>query len=179
MGLCVRLLGWCEPTHCGDWSLSRRRKHQQWLFGNHGKYTQFLKAHSCQHVKCFSTRVKSYFTLQANLPFSRTQSGLDLTTRQSHTRRHSPNEIHLPPPQLHRRLLYDDVRGVGEPLNETSNIFPEGLVVRGRLLLSLERPTTAADMHRPLAEQEVLQPLLAFVDGDLSPKIRHEVRKNE
>ncbi|KAG7218977.1 hypothetical protein INR49_019375, partial [Caranx melampygus] len=43
---------------------------------------------------------------------------------------------------LHRRLLYDDVRGVAEPLNETSDIFPEGLVVRGRLLLSLDpRPT--------------------------------------
>uniref|UniRef100_A0A3Q1H5Q8 Alpha-mannosidase n=1 Tax=Anabas testudineus TaxID=64144 RepID=A0A3Q1H5Q8_ANATE len=68
---------------------------------------------------------------------------------------------------LHRRLLYDDVRGVGEPLNETSDIFPEGLIVRGRLLLSLEHPAAAADLHRPMAEQEVLQPLLAFVDGDL------------
>uniref|UniRef100_A0A3Q1H5R4 Alpha-mannosidase n=1 Tax=Anabas testudineus TaxID=64144 RepID=A0A3Q1H5R4_ANATE len=75
---------------------------------------------------------------------------------------------------LHRRLLYDDVRGVGEPLNETSDIFPEGLIVRGRLLLSLEHPAAAADLHRPMAEQEVLQPLLAFVDGDLSPNIRHE-----
>eukprot|EP00063_Salmo_salar_P065684 XP_014040519.1 PREDICTED: lysosomal alpha-mannosidase [Salmo salar] len=52
---------------------------------------------------------------------------------------------------LHRRLLYDDVRGVGEPLNETSDIYPEGLVVRGRLLLSLSPPATAADTHRPLA----------------------------
>ncbi|XP_070684120.1 lysosomal alpha-mannosidase [Pempheris klunzingeri] len=70
---------------------------------------------------------------------------------------------------LHRRLLYDDVRGVGEPLNETSDIFPEGLVVRGRLLLSLDRPPSAADAHRPLAQQVVLQPLLTFTDGDLHP----------
>ncbi|XP_028998395.1 LOW QUALITY PROTEIN: lysosomal alpha-mannosidase [Betta splendens] len=75
---------------------------------------------------------------------------------------------------LHRRLLYDDNRGVGEPLNETSDIFPEGLVVRGRLLLSLERPSAAADRHRPLAEQEVLQPLLTFSEGDLRPGVKFE-----
>ncbi|AWP05172.1 putative lysosomal alpha-mannosidase [Scophthalmus maximus] len=76
--------------------------------------------------------------------------------------------------KLHRRLLYDDVRGVAEPLNETSAIFPEGLVVRGRLLLSLERPPAAADAHRPLAQEAVLQPLLTFVDGGLSPDTRLE-----
>ncbi|KAL6111177.1 man2b1 [Pungitius sinensis] len=73
---------------------------------------------------------------------------------------------------LHRRLLYDDVRGVAEPLNETSSVFPEGLVVRGRLLLSLQRPAGAADAHRPLAQQEVLQPTLTFTDGELHPNTR-------
>ncbi|KAM8772245.1 lysosomal alpha-mannosidase [Acanthopagrus schlegelii] len=75
---------------------------------------------------------------------------------------------------LHRRLLYDDVRGVAEPLNETSAIFPKGLVVRGRLLLSLDRPASAADTHRPLAQEVVLQPLLTFTDGDLHPNTRLE-----
>ncbi|XP_073319233.1 lysosomal alpha-mannosidase [Pagrus major] len=75
---------------------------------------------------------------------------------------------------LHRRLLYDDVRGVAEPLNESSEIFPEGLVVRGRLLLSLDRPPSAADAHRPLAQEVVLQPLLTFTDGDLHPNTRLE-----
>uniref|UniRef100_A0A3Q0SVF1 Alpha-mannosidase n=1 Tax=Amphilophus citrinellus TaxID=61819 RepID=A0A3Q0SVF1_AMPCI len=75
---------------------------------------------------------------------------------------------------LHRRLLYDDFRGVGEPLNETSHIFPEGLVVRGRLLLTLDPPQTAADTHRPLAEETVLQPLLTFIDGDLKPNTQLE-----
>ncbi|XP_013877498.1 lysosomal alpha-mannosidase [Austrofundulus limnaeus] len=75
---------------------------------------------------------------------------------------------------LHRRLLYDDYRGVGEPLNEASEIFPEGLVVRGRLLLSLDHPASAADTHRPLAQQVVFQPLLTFTDGDLSPNARLE-----
>ncbi|XP_077425885.1 lysosomal alpha-mannosidase [Vanacampus margaritifer] len=75
---------------------------------------------------------------------------------------------------LHRRLLYDDVRGVAEALNETSDVFPDGLVVRGRLLLSLDRPASAADAHRPLAEEAVLQPLLSFTEGDLHPNTRLE-----
>ncbi|KAM9313685.1 lysosomal alpha-mannosidase [Pholidichthys leucotaenia] len=75
---------------------------------------------------------------------------------------------------LHRRLLYDDVRGVGEPLNETSDIFPEGLVVRGCLLLTLDPPQNAADRHRPLAEEMVLQPLLTLTDGSLKPGTRLE-----
>uniref|UniRef100_A0A8K9UTP7 Alpha-mannosidase n=1 Tax=Oncorhynchus mykiss TaxID=8022 RepID=A0A8K9UTP7_ONCMY len=75
---------------------------------------------------------------------------------------------------LHRRLLYDDVRGVGEPLNEMSDIYPEGLVVRGRHLLSLSPPATAADTHRPLAQEVVLQPLITFTDGELHPSTRLE-----
>ncbi|XP_003972325.3 lysosomal alpha-mannosidase isoform X1 [Takifugu rubripes] len=75
---------------------------------------------------------------------------------------------------LHRRLLYDDVRGVAEPLNETSDVFPEGLVVRGRLLLFLDRPASAADTYRPLAQKVVLQPLLTFTDGDLQPNTELE-----
>ncbi|XP_076147474.1 lysosomal alpha-mannosidase [Alosa pseudoharengus] len=76
---------------------------------------------------------------------------------------------------LHRRLLYDDVRGVGEPLNETSEAGgPEGLVVRGRLLLSLTPPDTAADSHRPLAQAQVLQPLLSFQEGPAPASARLE-----
>lgn len=84
-----------------------------------------------------------------------------------------------PSPQLHRRLLYDDDRGVDEPLDESSDIFPEGLVVRGRLLLSLDRPPSAADTHRPLAEEVVLQPLLTFTDGDLDANAELEASDEE
>ncbi|CAM4731854.1 unnamed protein product [Leuciscus chuanchicus] len=65
---------------------------------------------------------------------------------------------------LHRRLLYDDFRGVGEPLSEPGEFF-NGLIARGRLLLTLTPPDTAADVHRPLAQGMVLQPLLSFQDG--------------
>uniref|UniRef100_A0A8C1PA33 Alpha-mannosidase n=1 Tax=Cyprinus carpio TaxID=7962 RepID=A0A8C1PA33_CYPCA len=65
---------------------------------------------------------------------------------------------------LHRRLLYDDFRGVGEPLSEPGEFF-DGLVARGRLLLALTPPKMAADVHRPLAQGMVLQPLLSFQDG--------------
>uniref|UniRef100_A0A672MN70 Lysosomal alpha-mannosidase n=1 Tax=Sinocyclocheilus grahami TaxID=75366 RepID=A0A672MN70_SINGR len=74
---------------------------------------------------------------------------------------------------LHRRLLYDDFRGVGEPLSEPGE-FSDGLVARGRLLLTLSPPDTAADVHRPLAQGMVLQPLLSFQDGTPSANTKLE-----
>ncbi|KAJ8383747.1 hypothetical protein AAFF_G00215890 [Aldrovandia affinis] len=67
---------------------------------------------------------------------------------------------------LHRRLLVDDYRGVAEPLSEPGE-YKDGLVVRGRLLLALTTPAAAADTHRPLAEAQVLQPLVSLQAGDL------------
>nr|XP_015204430.1 PREDICTED: lysosomal alpha-mannosidase [Lepisosteus oculatus] len=66
---------------------------------------------------------------------------------------------------LHRRLLYDDFRGVGEPLSEPGDYY-DGLVVRGKLLVSLTPPGTAADTHRPEAERQALQPLLSLQPGE-------------
>ncbi|XP_051528161.1 lysosomal alpha-mannosidase isoform X2 [Myxocyprinus asiaticus] len=74
---------------------------------------------------------------------------------------------------LHRRLLYDDFRGVGEPLSELGE-FGDGLVARGRLLLTLTPPDMAADAHRPLAQGMVLQPLLSFQDGTPSASTKLE-----
>lgn len=63
--------------------------------------------------------------------------------------------------QVHRRLLRDDYRGVGEALSEPGD-YNDGLAVRGRLLLALTPPSTAADAHRPLGQEMVFQPTLSF-----------------
>uniref|UniRef100_S4RY66 Alpha-mannosidase n=1 Tax=Petromyzon marinus TaxID=7757 RepID=S4RY66_PETMA len=59
---------------------------------------------------------------------------------------------------LHRRLLYDDHRGVDEALNEPG-VWGNGLVVRGRHLLVLEAPARSAALHRPLAQAEFMAPM--------------------
>lgn len=62
---------------------------------------------------------------------------------------------------VHRRLLYDDKRGVGEALNEPGR-DGRGLIVRGRFLILLEDIKTSAKFHRVLGEEEMLKPLFAF-----------------
>ncbi|CAE7198223.1 unnamed protein product [Symbiodinium natans] len=65
---------------------------------------------------------------------------------------------------VHRRLLKDDGRGVGEPLNETEFVTPylgndqgrhygPGLVVRGQHWLHFAPPATAARGWRPLMDR--------------------------
>jgi alpha-mannosidase len=69
---------------------------------------------------------------------------------------------------VHRRLLKDDGRGVGEPLNETRDTASyatplggahtgPGLIVRGLHRLTLEAPATAARVWRPLADRTYAQ----------------------
>ncbi|XP_066563843.1 lysosomal alpha-mannosidase isoform X2 [Amia ocellicauda] len=65
---------------------------------------------------------------------------------------------------LHRRLLQDDFRGVGEALSEPGDYY-DGLVVRGKLLVSLSPPALAADTHRPEAHRQALPPLLSLQPG--------------
>lgn len=61
---------------------------------------------------------------------------------------------------VHRRLLYDDARGVKEPLNETA--FGQGLVVRGRHILLVETPATSAFYHRIASQRLYMHPLVTF-----------------
>ncbi|CAF0732780.1 unnamed protein product [Adineta ricciae] len=61
---------------------------------------------------------------------------------------------------LHRRLLYDDRLGVGEPLNETA--FGEGLVVRGKQILFLQAPAASAAYHRIGAQRMYMHPLATY-----------------
>lgn len=70
---------------------------------------------------------------------------------------------------LHRRLLKDDKRGVGEPLNETG-ISGEGLIVRGKLSLILSPPKESAALHRELGEKLLLGPVFGFASNSLTFK---------
>ncbi|KAI4350435.1 hypothetical protein L6164_004891 [Bauhinia variegata] len=62
---------------------------------------------------------------------------------------------------LHRRLLHDDVRGVGEVLNETICIADkcEGLIIQGKLYLRIDRIGEGAKWRRTVG-QEIYSPLL-------------------
>ncbi|XP_035888341.1 lysosomal alpha-mannosidase isoform X2 [Phyllostomus discolor] len=62
---------------------------------------------------------------------------------------------------VHRRLLRDDERGVGEPLLEEGL----GLWVRGRHLVLLDKARTAAVGHRLQAEKELLAPQVVLALG--------------
>jgi len=78
---------------------------------------------------------------------------------------------------VHRRLVADDGRGVGEPLNETEITYSyardyggyhdgPALVLRGRLWVTVEPPASAASVWRPLQDRMYAQPGIAFGPGD-------------
>ncbi|KAF7801853.1 alpha-mannosidase [Senna tora] len=69
---------------------------------------------------------------------------------------------------LHRRLLHDDSRGVGEVLNETVCVVDkcEGLTIQGKLYLRIDRLGEGAKWRRTVG-QEIYSPLLlAFTEQD-------------
>uniref|UniRef100_A0ABM5FLY9 Alpha-mannosidase n=1 Tax=Pogona vitticeps TaxID=103695 RepID=A0ABM5FLY9_9SAUR len=69
---------------------------------------------------------------------------------------------------VHRRLLHDDARGVGEPLLEPGD-YHHGLVVRGRHLILLDTAESSADQHRLRAQQEFMAPQVVFAPGGGPP----------
>ncbi|XP_053232372.1 lysosomal alpha-mannosidase [Podarcis raffonei] len=69
---------------------------------------------------------------------------------------------------VHRRLLHDDSRGVGEPLLEPGD-FHHGLVVRGRHLILLDTAESSAEQHRLWAQQEFMAPQLVLAPGEGPP----------
>jgi len=81
-----------------------------------------------------------------------------------------------------RRLLKDDERGVGEPLNETEFVMPyygannggehygAGLVVRGQHFITLAPPSKAAGVWRPLQDRVYIKAVPFFANSQLSSK---------
>ncbi len=71
---------------------------------------------------------------------------------------------------VHRRTLFDDGRGVSEPLNETTNISPypdfirtgKALVITGKHYLILSKPSVAASVWRKL-QSSIYQPIQPFI----------------
>ena len=55
-------------------------------------------------------------------------------------------------PKVHRRTLYDDSRGVGEPLNETGQTG-EGLIITGVHVAILDNFVNSTIYHRIIGEQ--------------------------
>ena len=67
---------------------------------------------------------------------------------------------------VHRRTLFDDALGVGEPLNETA--YGQGLVVRGRHFLLVDSPSSSAVNHRVASQQLYMHPLATLAWTTLS-----------
>jgi len=66
---------------------------------------------------------------------------------------------------LHRRILHDDSLGVGEALNETA--YGKGLVVTGKHILFLDRPSDSAQLHRTTAQQLFMRPLATYAMSNI------------
>ncbi|ODN03792.1 Lysosomal alpha-mannosidase, partial [Orchesella cincta] len=66
---------------------------------------------------------------------------------------------------IHRRLIYDDAFGVGEPLNEKA--FGKGLVVRGKhwLLVCGEGTGIPISRNREVAQNIFMEKVVAFADA--------------
>eukprot|EP00731_Ephydatia_muelleri_P005571 Em0002g1747a len=68
---------------------------------------------------------------------------------------------------VHRCLLYDDSRGVGEPLCEPGDTG-QGLVVRGTHVVVLDNAANSALIHRAIGETMLVGPIFAFVPSAYS-----------
>jgi len=78
---------------------------------------------------------------------------------------------------IHRRILADDGRGVGEPLNETDGITPYpnpkrlglGLNIVGKHYMLFDRPGNSPRLYRSLQSRVFSAPLLAFSQPSADP----------
>ena len=69
---------------------------------------------------------------------------------------------------MHRRLVTDDGRGVGEPLLEPGQ-FNKGLIARGKHLLLVDSIENSARLHRQLGEELMLPANILLHSNEESP----------
>ena len=70
--------------------------------------------------------------------------------------------------QVHRRLLHDDRRGVGEPLNETG-VDGNGLIITGIHHVSLSTPALGPQLMHDNRERVTFPPHLSFTPLTSTP----------
>ena len=70
--------------------------------------------------------------------------------------------------QVHRRTLYDDRRGVGEPLNEPG-VDGKGLIVRGYHIVVLDNIENSTIYHRMLGEMLMMREYPMFLSDSGNP----------
>mmetsp|Transcript_56397 Transcript_56397/g.134643 ORF Transcript_56397/g.134643 Transcript_56397/m.134643 type:complete len:987 (-) Transcript_56397:208-3168(-) len=125
----------------------------------------------------------NYFPVTTSLYIRDTAAQLTVLTdvAQAGTGCVRDGEIEL---MVHRRLLQDDGRGVGEPLNETEFVTPyvgdkndqgrhygPGLVTRGVHVLHFGPPATAAATWRPLMDRMYIPVQPFFGGGKAAPSV--------
>ena len=106
---------------------------------------------------------------------SLTDGQLELMVRQSPPLTHT-HILNHPPPltpshithQVHRRILFDDNRGVDEPLNEKGQ-FGDGLIIRGRHLVLVDTIVNSTSYHRLLAESMLTHSHPMFIQDEQPP----------
>ena len=69
---------------------------------------------------------------------------------------------------IHRRILYDDHRGVGEPLNETGQ-FGDGLIVRGKHIVLVDNFVNSTVLHRMIGEGLLTKMQPIFMEDTSKP----------
>ena len=71
--------------------------------------------------------------------------------------------------QIHRRMVYDDNRGVVEPLNEPG-VDGKGLIIRGRHFVVLDNFVNSTGYHRTLGKMLMMKEFPLFVTDSGTPR---------
>ena len=110
----------------------------------------------------------NYYPVNSRIFIQDKQKGLQFTVLTDRSQGGSSLKDGSVEIMVHRRLLVDDRRGVGEPLNE-SGVFGDGLIIRGRHWVVFDTVQNSSATHRLLGEQLLLRPTLAFHRDRRSP----------